>query len=70
MKQLFAIMLLCSVIFTGCSSSNGITNIQPRSVILKYRQMENSECGKMYPTAALLLPLPIHRPFNRLNYTE
>lgn len=31
MKKLFAIMLLCSAIFTNCSTSNGITNIQPKS---------------------------------------
>lgn len=31
MKQLFAMLLVCSAIFTGCSSSQGIANIQPKS---------------------------------------
>ncbi|MEO6357805.1 MAG: hypothetical protein ABIU77_01065 [Ferruginibacter sp.] len=31
MKQLFAILLLCSSVFTSCSSSHSITNIEPKS---------------------------------------
>ena len=31
MKQLFAILLLCSAFFTSCTSSQGITNVQPIS---------------------------------------
>jgi hypothetical protein len=31
MKHLFAMLLLCSTIFTSCSSSHGITNIEPKT---------------------------------------
>ena len=31
MKPFFAILLLCSSIFIGCSSSHGITNIEPKT---------------------------------------
>jgi hypothetical protein len=31
MKKLFAVTLLCSAILIGCSASNEITNIQPKS---------------------------------------
>lgn len=31
MKKLFAILLIGSAIFASCSSSHGITNIQPKS---------------------------------------
>jgi hypothetical protein len=31
MKQLFTMLLLCSSIFSSCSSSLGITNVQPKS---------------------------------------
>lgn len=31
MKQLFSMLLLCSAIFTSCSSSQSITNVQPKS---------------------------------------
>ncbi|MBL7838612.1 MAG: hypothetical protein JNJ75_00580 [Cyclobacteriaceae bacterium] len=31
MKHFFAIMVLCSSIFANCSTSNGISNIQPKS---------------------------------------
>jgi len=31
MKQLFSMLLLCSTIFGSCSSSQGITNIQPKT---------------------------------------
>jgi hypothetical protein len=31
MKQLFSILLVCSAIFSSCSSSQGISNVQPKS---------------------------------------
>ena len=31
MKQLFSMLLLCSNIFSSCLSSQGITNIQPKT---------------------------------------
>ena len=31
MKSFFIILLLCSSIFIGCSSSHGITNIEPKT---------------------------------------
>jgi hypothetical protein len=31
MKQLFATLLLCSAIIVGCSTSHGITNIEPKT---------------------------------------
>ncbi len=31
MRSLFLMLLLCSAIFSNCSSSHGITNIQPKS---------------------------------------
>lgn len=31
MKQLFATLLFCSTIFISCSSSHGITNIEPKT---------------------------------------
>lgn len=31
MKRLFAMLLISSTIFTNCSSSQGITNIQPKT---------------------------------------
>lgn len=30
MKQLITMLVLCGLIFTGCSSYHGITNIQPK----------------------------------------
>lgn len=35
MKNLFAMLLLCSTIFTSCSSSHGITDVQPKSGIIE-----------------------------------
>ncbi len=31
MKQFFSVLILCFVIFSSCASSQGITNIQPKS---------------------------------------
>lgn len=35
MKQLLSILLLCSSIIISCSSSHGITNIEPKSGIIE-----------------------------------
>lgn len=56
MKQLFAILLLCSSLFIGCYSSQGITNIEPKSGSIEipakgeYRMWQNVKHGSFTVT--------------------
>ena len=56
MKQLFSILLLCSIIFSSCSSSQGITSIQPKRGTIEipgkgeYRMWKNVKHGSFTVT--------------------
>ncbi len=56
MKQLFAILLLCSSVFIGCSSSHSITNIEPKNGSIEipakgeYRMWQNVQHGSFTVT--------------------